>query len=241
MAGLLRRVGWAMIGFAVLLGAFLGHQLFLTNLINGRVQAEAHAALAEQLEARRVALPEPSVVPVADNRPNPSVGAPSTLPPIVLVGEEGGDEGTALGRLVIHRLDLDVVMFEGVSPDVLQLGPGHIPGTPVPGQPGNAVVSGHRTTYGRPFYDLDTLVPGDRIEVETAIGLHVYEVWRTFVVDPDEVWVAGPASGAWLTLTTCNPRFSAAERLIVKAEMVSGPNLAYAHLPSSGELRRGGP
>jgi sortase A len=102
-----------------------------------------------------------------------------------------------------------------------------MPWTPVPGQPGNAVISGHRTTYGRPFYDLDQLVLGDRIEVETAIGISVYEVKVIEIVLPTDVYVTEPLPGAWLTLTTCHPRFSAAERLVVQAELVAGPNFDF--------------
>jgi sortase A len=102
-----------------------------------------------------------------------------------------------------------------------------MPETPLPGQPGNSVVSGHRTTYGRPFFDLDLLVEGDIIEVESTIGTHVYQVRETQVVLPVDVWVIDPRPGAWLTLTTCNPRWSARERLVVFAEMVEGPNLEY--------------
>ena len=102
-----------------------------------------------------------------------------------------------------------------------------MPGTPIPGQPGNSVISGHRTTYGRPFFDFDLLDPGDRITVETAIGTHTYEVRERFLVAPDEVWVTDDRAGGWLTLTTCHPKFSARERLIITAELVEGPNLAY--------------
>lgn len=102
-----------------------------------------------------------------------------------------------------------------------------MPGTPLPGQPGNSVISGHRTTYGRPFFDFDLLKPGDRIEVETAIGVHVYEVRESFIVEPTDVWVTDDKDGAWLTLTTCNPKYSARERLIITAELVEGPNVSY--------------
>jgi sortase A len=102
-----------------------------------------------------------------------------------------------------------------------------MPWTPVPGQPGNAVVSGHRTTYGAPFFDVDLLEPGDTIEVETVIGRHVYAVRESIIVAPTDVWVTDPRPGAWLTITTCTPRFSARQRLIVFAELVEGPNLAY--------------
>ncbi len=105
-----------------------------------------------------------------------------------------------------------------------------MPGTPLPGQPGNSVLSGHRTTYGRPFFDLDQLVVGDTIEVESEIGVHVYEVREIQVVLPTDFWVTYDRSGGWLTLTTCNPKFSARERLIIWAEMVAGPNLEFAQL-----------
>jgi sortase A len=115
-------------------------------------------------------------------------------------------------------------VVEGVGTAELKTGAGHMPDTPVPGMPGNAVISGHRTTYGAPFNELDQLSAGDFIEVETAVGTHVYVVREMLVVSPFDVWVTDPRQGAWLTLTTCNPEFSARERLVVFAELNSGPN-----------------
>ena len=99
-----------------------------------------------------------------------------------------------------------------------------MPGTALPGQPGNAVISGHRTTYGAPFADLDDVAAGDIITVETATGVHLYEAVQSFVVAPQDIWVTEQWSGGWLTLTTCNPRFSARERLVVIVRLVDGPN-----------------
>jgi sortase A len=65
---------------------------------------------------------------------------------------------------------------------------------------------------------------GDSIEVETALGIHTYEVREMQVVKPTDVWVADPREGSWLTLTTCHPKFSARQRLVVTAELISGPN-----------------
>jgi sortase A len=171
-----------------------------------------------------------TVPPTATPTTQPDETPSTTTPEVSFVPEEAGPEGSTLGRIAIPKIDLDDVMFEGVTRDTLKKGPGHMPGTPVPGQPGNAVVSGHRTTYGRPFYDLDALSYGDRIEVETATGMHVYEVRKILIVQPTDVSVTEPMAGAWLTLTTCNPRFSAAERLVVQAVLVAGPNLDYANL-----------
>ena len=157
-------------------------------------------------------------------------------------------EGGALGQIRIPSITLrggepmQWTFIEGTSLRDLKNGAGHMIGTALPGQFGNAVISGHRTTYGAPFHNLDNLEMGDVIEVDTAIGTHVYAVREVKVVQPTALWVTGtsderladisgeafadPRQGAWLTLTTCNPKFSAAERLIVFAELIEGPNIA---------------
>lgn len=231
---ILRKIGWALIWGALLIFAFLGYQLFVTDLLNDRVQAEAMADLDQELDNRRASLPAPEEVTITlppDEEPSTTVTVPTSTPPRVeYLPEEAGEIGSALGRIIIPAIEIDEVMFEGWDRETLKKGPGHMPGSPVPGQPGNAVVSGHRTTYGRPFYDLDLLEEGDVIEVETAIGRHVFEVRRKLVVDPTDVWVTEHIPGSWLTLTTCHPHFSAAERLIIQAELVEGPNLDYAEV-----------
>jgi sortase A len=124
----------------------------------------------------------------------------------------------------IARLQQGWNVVEGVRTSDLRNGAGHMPDTALPGQPGNAVISGHRTTWGQPFHELDALDPGDRIEVDTALGTHIYAVREIRVVKPTDVWVADPREGAWLTLTTCHPKFSARQRLVVAAELIFGPN-----------------
>lgn len=233
----------------MLVFAFLGYQLFVTDLLNERVQAEAREDLADSLAERRADLPQPEIVevelPTEEEPPVPTTTTSSTSstssttsttqPQVELQEEEAGEEGSTLGGLAIPAIDVDEVMFEGVGRETLKMGPGHMPWTPVPGQPGNAVVSGHRTTYGRPFYDLEQLEEGDRLEVETAVGTHVFEVRDVLIVEPTDVWVTEEKAGAWLTLTTCHPRFSAAERLVIQAELVEGPNYAYANLLTQAE------
>jgi sortase A len=138
--------------------------------------------------------------------------------------ELGPSKGEALGRISIPAIELDWMVIEGADLEYLRSGPGHMAWTPVPGQPGNAVISGHRTTYGAPFYNLDLLEPGDLIGVDTLTGTHVYRMHSSVVVPPNGVWVTHQWEGAWLTLTTCNPKGSSAERLVVFAELVGGPN-----------------
>jgi sortase A len=211
-------LGWTLIWSGVLIFGYLGWQLVGTDLVNSRVQAAAEQTLGATLvEARD----QPSQIQEIEDDAGGTVEFyPEPTPT--------NDTGFALIR--IRSLGLEAVVFEGVAAETLNKGPGHMPGTALPGQPGNSVISGHRTTYGRPFYDLDLLSAGDRIEVETAVGVHVYEVRESFVVAPTDVWVTDDRPGGWLTLTTCHPRFSARERLIVTAEMVQGPNLEYVRL-----------
>ena len=235
----LRILGWTMIWSGGLILAFLAYQLVGTNLITNRAQDAAAVEVADRFEEIREQLEEqgdyPPAVIVADSTTTTTTstsvagGTTQDVPPeLVLYEEPVPDEGEALGIMRIPTIDLDHVMMEGVDRETLKSGPGHMPWTPLPGQPGNAVVSGHRTTYGAPFYDLDLLEPGDEIIVETALGEHVFAVRETLIVLPTDVWVTNPKRGAWLTLTTCNPRFSARERLVIQAELIAGPNLPYA-------------
>lgn len=215
-----------MVWTGVLTLGIVGYQLVVTDLLNDRVQAEARGTLLEEMDERRSTVETPVTVTVPS--PDVTVATQTSADTIDFFPEEPVDEGEPLGVVRIPAIDLDWVVFGGVLPATLNQGPGHMPWTPLPGQPGNAVLSGHRTTYGAPFIDLDRLVPGDVIEVETAIGVHEYTVRDTIIVSPTDVWVTDHKPGAWLTLTTCNPKFSAAERLIVRAELTAGPNLEYA-------------
>jgi LPXTG-site transpeptidase (sortase) family protein len=148
---------------------------------------------------------------------DPVPDAITELPPV---------RGDPLGRIEIPSLDLDWAVVEGTSAAELRTGPGHIPGSSLPGQPGNAVLSGHRTTYGAPFHRLDELSEGDEIVVETTIGRHRYRVISSLIVAPTDTWVVNGRDGAWLTLTTCHPKYSSRQRLVVFAALVEGPNYA---------------
>ena len=86
-------------------------------------------------------------------------------------------------------------VIEGTDRPVLALGVGHYVGTAGPGQVGNFAVAGHRTTYGRPFHDVDRLVDGDRVVVETAGDVYVYEVTSREIVRPSDIGVIGPVPG----------------------------------------------
>jgi sortase A len=130
-------------------------------------------------------------------------------------------EGNALTRLVIPTLKVDTVVVEGTGASALRAGAGHYPNTPLPGEEGNVAIAGHRTKYGKPFANLDRLTVGEDIVLETPIGRHVYRVTRPpFVVSNNDFTVITQTPGRTLTLTTCHPKGSDRQRLIIRAEML---------------------
>ena len=132
-------------------------------------------------------------------------------------------EGDSLTRLQIPAIGVDVVVVEGTSASALRAGAGHYPATALPCEPGNVGIAGHRTTYGKPFNNLDRLKPGDTIVLTTPVGACTYTVSEApFVVAPTDTWVVDPTPEPALTLTTCHPKGSARQRLIVRAAL-SGP------------------
>jgi sortase A len=137
--------------------------------------------------------------------------------------------GIAMIRIPRFGPHYHYVIVEGVSAADLRKGPGHYPGTALPGQIGNFVVSGHRTTYLAPFNRIGELRPGDRILIDTRERQYVYKVTGKKVVDPTDVSVVAPVPEhpaakprqRLITLTTCNPKYSAAQRLIVFGRLVT--------------------
>lgn len=232
-----RIVGWTSIVAGLLILGFVAQQLFVTTWFAEQHQealseeANEHFAEAEITEAEYVPPSTDGTTEDASgsdqsgstNSGNPPV---DTEPRTILV-EPTPESGAAFAVIripTIERLEEGWVVVEGVGVRDLKNGAGHMPHTPLPGSPGNAVISGHRTTYGAPFHEVDALDWGDLIEVETALGTHTYAVRELKIVRPTELWVTEPREGAWLTLTTCHPKFSSRQRLIVFAEMVDGPN-----------------
>ena len=149
--------------------------------------------------------------------------------------------GIAVLRIPRFGRSYHMVVVEGTGYDDLTKGPGHYPGTALPGQVGNFAVAGHRTTYLAPFNKIDTLRRGDAIVLETKSKWLVYRIhdipaghgyphvpWRE-IVDPTDVKVAYAVpdqsdpnqhpSLRLLTFTSCNPKYSAAQRYVVHAEL----------------------
>lgn len=211
---LVRTLGELLMTAGGLVLLFVVWQLWWTD-----VQAAATADRAlEQLQetfAGTAEAPAPTS-PGTPDEPEPT--APDAA------GEEPAYEpGEGLAIVHLPTIDQTVAVHEGVDLDVLNLGVlGHYPGTALPGEVGNFAVAGHRTTYGRPLWDLGEMRPGDPVVVETAAGWSVYRLERHRVVYPSETEVLAPVpdrpgaepTEAWMVLTACHPKFSAQQRLI---------------------------
>ena len=200
----IRFTGKTFISLGVLILLFVVYQLWGTGLAQGRDQKALKSRLSRDLAGVQ------PVTPSSPSRPSPAPVAPER------------QLGDAVALIRIPKIGVDQAIVEGVGVEDLKKAPGHYPETRMPGEAGNAAIAGHRTTYGGPFYRLDELSVGDPILVTTKAGKFRYEVLESKVVSPSNIEVLDQTKDARLTLTTCNPRFSAAQRLIVVSRLI-GP------------------
>ncbi|WP_347058944.1 class E sortase [Blastococcus sp. HT6-30] len=227
--GVARVIGELMVTSGLVLLLFVVYQVYVTDLLTDRRQDQ----LSEELNAQW------------------EQDAPAEAGPVQV------EIGDAFGVLRIPRLGEDYarVILEGTSEEQLSQGPGHYVGTAMPGEPGNVALAGHRVGKGSPFLELDLMQPGDPIVLETADSWFVYRVLGDAatgdlgadpsgipgrrIVSPADVWVIAPTpdqaptaapTGSYLTLTTCHPRFSARQRLIVHAQL-DGAGIPKAEMP----------
>jgi sortase A len=134
--------------------------------------------------------------------------------------------GDAVADLSIPRVELSVVVLEGSDPQTLRRGPGHLEGTPLPGESGNVVIAGHRDTFFRPLRDVRR---GDDVFVTTPQGRVQYTVTSLRVVNPRDLSVLKPTRESTLTLITCFPFWvlgDAPDRYVVQATRVVSPAAA---------------
>ncbi len=214
MVRVVRGVGWTLIvaGSVVLL--YVVYLLWFTGLETSTQQR----SLGDGFEA---------VVAEAQERPEPSVDEDE--PPV--------EVGEAYAAIWFERDGRNVVtddvtyVVEGTSVADLKRGPGHYVDSVAPGEDGNFAIAGHRTTYGAPFGEVGELREGDTIHVVDRSGTEwVYAYHETRIVSPSDVWVVEEdpldgVDGPLITLTTCHPKFSAAQRMIVWGTLI-GPAAA---------------
>lgn len=242
-------VGRILIAAGVLLFGFVAYQLWGTNLETARAQRALSEEFDQLLAAAPPAPAPPTDpgqggdgetdAPPEDGTGGETVDDPGEpaddgtgddsatadpdpdTPAAPEIPEIEPEAGAPLARISLPSLDVEEIVVSGVRPEDLQKGPGHFPSTPLPGHLGNSALAGHRTTYGAPFRDVDRLEPGDEIVVTTIQGTFTYLVTGTEIVAPQDSHVVATTDFevASLTLVSCHPVLSAAQRIIVYAEM----------------------
>jgi sortase A len=217
-----RGVGELLVTGGLVLLLFVVYEVYVTDLVTASRQDELSQELREQWESE----------------PGPERGSITQV-----------EIGDAFGVLRIPRLGEDYtrVILEGTDEEQLSQGPGHYVDSAMPGEEGNLSLAGHRVGKGSPFLELDAMQPGDPIVVETADTWFVYRVLGDpatgdvdtdpsgipgrHIVSPSAVEVVSPTpnaaataapTGAYLTLTTCHPRYSARQRLVIHARLDGG-------------------
>ena len=205
----LRGLGQLLMTLGVIVLLFCVYELKVTSLYTAQQQTELEKRLTRTWASAPATPPAPG---------KPVVTAVPAL-------------GSAFARIYLPTLgrSQEHVVVEGVEKADLKKGPGHYPGTAAPGAIGNLVMSGHRTTYGAPFNRLDELHVGDPIVVETRDFYYTYLVTGTTIVQPTALGETDPvpnhpgvkATQRILTLTTCNPKYSAKTRLVVRGLLMT--------------------
>lgn len=226
-------VGRVLFTSGILILAFVAYQLWGTGFYEARQQSSLKADFRQEAAARAASTRTDPTPPTGTPTSTPTPTAPPVPPP-----------GDAVAIIRIPEVGVDHAVVQGVGRPDLRKGPGHYPDTPLPGQLGNAAIAGHRTTYGAPFNRLDELSPGDPITVTTLAGEYKYTVKGLQVVRPSDVSVLDPHPDpdnegqplATLTLTTCNPKYSAAQRLVVTAVLDAPESPPPAPAPAAAAV-----
>jgi len=194
-----------------------------TTTVASAPPAAPAAAAATTTTAPAPVVPPPTTLPPP---PPPPPTTTTTLPPLpvpVAPPLEDGNEDPELhiGSIEIPRIGLQREMYEGIRLSTLDRGPGHWPGTAMPGEFGNVVVAGHRVSHNEDFRNLDQLEPGDEVIFNTATGRYTYHVLSTEVVGPDAVWIVDQTPAQTGTLFACHPPGSTRQRIVVHLELAA--------------------
>jgi sortase A len=152
-----------------------------------------------------------------------AAAAPTTaLPtPVAPPAEDAKEPLQTLGEISIPKLKLDDKLYEGVALSTLDNGPGHWPGTAMPGQAGNVVVAGHRVSHSKPFRYIDQLQAGDEVDFTVNGATYTYVVTSHEIVDPTAIRIVDQTPEPTATLFACHPPGSTAERYVVHLALKS--------------------
>ena len=217
-------VGELAITAGVLLLLFVVWELGVVGFTTNRAQAATVDTLERQFAQPTPTTPTMPTMPTTSGPTDTPTASPTTPAPVPLP-----PPGDPFAILRISRLGAAWAkpVYQGVGLDVLAKGIGHYPDTQLPGQVGNAAFAGHRAGHGNPLIDIDTIRPGDAIVVETADTYVIYRADRSEIVPPTDVNVLVPVpdqpgvapTEAWLTLTSCEPKYGSTNRFIVFAKL----------------------
>jgi sortase A len=150
---------------------------------------------------------------------------PVTLPPLPVPEALPDDPHEDTPRVVVGTIEIPKIgvtadLQRGMTLTAIDRGPGWWPGTAMPGELGNVVVAGHRTTYSRPFNRLDELAAGDQVVFTTSTGRYVYAVRDVIVVPQSWIDIAAQSYAHTATLFACHPPGSATERIVAKLRLL---------------------
>jgi sortase A len=243
-------VGRALMSAGVILLLFVAFQLWGTGISTAQSQdrlgQEFEAKLQDVQAAAAAAASTTTTTTTAATVDDSADTTTTTAPGLAELGADPAvqaelanlpppTEGDPIGKITIPAIGSDFWYVEGVSLDVLRFGPGHFPSTPFPGQPGNAALAGHRTTFKAPFNRIDELNPGDPITIDTLQGRFTYEVLPQpnpnggpdighFIIYPDETRILDQTEGEnTLTLMACHPKYDLKQRIVVTAKLIDNP------------------
>ena len=254
-------IGRILISLGLLTFAFVAYQLWGTGIQTAAKQDQLRSEFEALLEARPPSptstvptstvptstVPNTTASTVPTSPASTPTAPPSTgsapastidsaaTPTLTVPAPPLPQRDDPIALLEIPAIGVDDVVVEGTRTADLRNGPGHFPESPLPGQLGNTAIAGHRTTYGAPFYRVDELQSGDPIIVTTLTGRYVYAVTEVFVVSADDYGSAVPTidrTTATLTLISCHPRYTAQQRIIVRASLVLAESAPPAAAPT---------
>ena len=215
-------IGLLLLGFFIVVYT-INQTFFSTSVINDEqdlleIQFSANNANLSELRSKNLAETtslqnldeidefEESVISIATKTLTNQAAKAEFLPDVV-------------GRLTILSANINHYVVFGVEDEKLEYGPGYIVGTSLPGTGGNFAIAGHRTTYGAPFGNLDRVQLGETIIFQTNTNEYKYKVVNVQIVSPKDNFVLQNFGDDRITLTTCHPKFSAKQRLIVVGQL----------------------
>ena len=222
----LRGIGQTLVTAGLVVLLFVVYEVWVTNLFAHAAQAKVHTALENEWATGQDPLSLPG-------------GSQNGIP-----------IGKGIANIYIPRLgrDFAFTVVQGTGADSLEKGPGHYLGTALPGQVGDFAMAGHRVGKGEPFLNLDHLKPGDSVIIETKQSWFVYRVegdaktgnisakdahgvpgrevvypddGNVILPVPDNPGLAPGPNDHYLTMTTCHPKFTATQRMVVHAQLVT--------------------